>query len=244
MDILIDLSINLIAALVGFGIGWLWKEIRKKIKTRRARIFWKPFVSGELQVVIGRFSEFKAFERSGFIGIGSAMGLTELYNFFKKIGLHDFTVLYSDLIEGNSLKTNLILLGGPDANSISREALSRIKSTIKLGDPDLHEISIQDTKFKKLYSPRIDENSNKLRTDYGLILKTKNPFNHNKQLLLIAGSFGYGTWAGIRYITSKEFLKNRIVSEGTSLECLIETDITLETPQQIKLITLRPIEQL
>lgn len=144
MDILIDLSINLIAALVGFGIGWLWKEIRKKIKTRRARIFWKPFVSGELKVVIGRFSEFKAFERSGFIGIGSAMGLTELYSFFKKIGLRDFTVLYADRIEGNSLKTNLILLGGPDANSISREALSRIKSTIKLGDPDTHEILIRD----------------------------------------------------------------------------------------------------
>lgn len=44
MNILCGIGINLLAALVGCGCGWVWQKIRKEMKFRGARHFWKPFL--------------------------------------------------------------------------------------------------------------------------------------------------------------------------------------------------------
>ena len=47
-----------------------------------------------------------------------------------------------------------------------------------------------------------------------------------RSVLMIAGSFGYGTWAGIQYLQSNEFLKSE-VARWKSFEMLIEVDVAL-----------------
>ncbi len=42
----------------------------------------------------------------------------------------------------------------------------------------------------------------------------RNPFSSKKRAVYIAGSFGYGTWAGARYVMSEEFLAHEIVASG------------------------------
>src|SRR5438105_3562413 len=144
MKILGDIGINLLAALIGFCIGWLWKWFRLRIRFRRARAFWKPFVKGGLQIVLGRFSEFSSFEQSGLIGVGDASALMELLTFFDALGLRGVRVTYADRLDGDDLKTNLVLLGGPDANLITNEAVKRIPTTLQFGDPSINQISIHD----------------------------------------------------------------------------------------------------
>lgn len=243
LKVLLDLSVNLIAGLIGFWIGWVWQRFKRLSRSRRAKRFWKPFVEGELQIVLGRFLEFKSFEESGFLGVGDAVGLSELGAHFEAIGLGGFTVSYADRLDGDALKTNLILLGGPDANAISREIVQKVNSTLRFGNPANYEISIYDSKNQKIYVPTRQPDLNEINIDYGVILKTNNPFAPTKQVLLIAGSFGYGTWAGVRFALSKRFLDDAIVANGKPIECLIETDIVRGTPQDIRLIVLRPLER-
>lgn len=244
MDKLIDIGINLIAALIGFWIGWIWQTLRKALRSRRSQRFWKPFVTGELQVVIGRFLEFTQFEQSGFLGVGDAIGLTELRTYFGGLGLRDFTVSYADRVDGDSLKTNLILIGGPDANAVSKEVVTKINSTLRFGNPAHYEIAIYDSATDRIYAPLTKSDSHEIIKDYGVILKTTNPFSPSKQVLVIAGSFGYGAWAGIRYAISKQFIENEFVIQGKPLECLIEADIVRGTPQDIRLVTVRSLENL
>lgn len=242
MQTLLDIGINLVAALIGFLIGWGVQILRKAIRNRRARRFWKPFVDGDLQIVVGRFLEFTEFEQSGFLGVGDAIGLTELRAYFEMLGLRGITISYADRLHGDALKTNLILLGGPDANAITKEAVRRIKSTLRFGNPARYEIAVYDSSTDKTYAPSMRIDESEISTDYGIILRRANPFARNKQVIIIAGSYGYGTWAGIRYAISRQFLDHSIVSNGKSLECLIETDVVYSTPQDIRLVVLRSLE--
>ena len=242
MDIAVDIGVNLLAALIGFGIGWAWQRFRREFKLRKARRFWKPFIDDELQVVLGRFSEFTPFEPSGFVGVGDAIALMELRAYFETLGLRNLTVSYADRLSGDSLKTNLVLLGGPDANAASKEAIERIKSTLLFGNPTQYEVALYDSATDKMYAPLRALSSGEITTDYGIIFKTTNPFAPDKWLLLVAGSFGYGTWAGIRYAISKPFIDNPVVSTGKPIECLIKADIVRDTPQNIRVVALRTLD--
>jgi hypothetical protein len=78
--------------------------------------------------------------------------------------------------------------------------------------------------------------------DYAIIFRASNPFSPDKHLMLIAGSFGYGVWAGVRFVASEAFLDNELVKAGTAIECLIKTDIFRDTPQNIRSIALRELD--
>jgi hypothetical protein len=242
MDILIAIGLNLISALLGFWLAWFWRTLKKMILFRQAKHFWKPFVDGESRVVIGRFPESISFEQSGLSGAGDTLAFAELSTYFTKLGLRHLHISYADQLVGDSLQTHLILLGGPDANAISKRALSMIKTTIRFGDPISRSVALYDTRDKKLFIPKGPADSEEISTDYGAIIRAPNPFAPEKHLLLIAGSFGYGTWAGTQFAISRQFTKNKIVLKSESVECLVEADVVLKTPQNIRPLFLRKIE--
>jgi hypothetical protein len=104
-----------------------------------------------------------------------------------------------------------------------------------------YELVLYDSLTDKRYAPRIELESNKVAIDYGIVLADRNPFSQDKRALVVAGSFGYGTWGGIRLVTSKQFLGHPTVKKGKSVECLFEVDVTLETPQDTRLVVLREL---
>jgi hypothetical protein len=241
MEFLLGIVGNLVAALLGFWAGQGWRSTETWWRHRQARRFWMPFLEGELQVIIGRFLEFSSFEDSGLMGVGDAMGLTELRRYVAKLGLRDFSVTYADSAGGDSLKTNLILLGGPDVNSVTREVINKLGSTFRLGNHLKYEIAIRDTTTGRVFAPVQDFESLRVEKDYCLILKTTNPHSPRNHLLLVAGCFGFGTWAGIQFTSSQEFLTDKMVSAGKPIECLIEADVARGTPQHCRVIALREL---
>ena len=48
--------------------------------------------------------------------------------------------------------------------------------------------------------------ANKLDLDYGVIIRTRNPFNPAKSLMIFAGAYGYGTWGGANLALQDSFL--------------------------------------
>jgi len=207
----------------------------------KAKDFWIPFSDGQLQIVVGRHGGFTTFEYSGFLGVGCVLGMTELQVHLNDVGLQNSVVSFADRLGGDSLKTHMVLLGGPDANAITNEMVGRIDSTLRFGNPEIHEIALYDSVTRKAYAPA-GTGTQSIKEDYAIIFLTSNPFAHHRRLLLIAGSFGYGTWAGVRFVTSQAFLDHKLVKAGAAVECLIRADIFRDTPQAIELVTLRELK--
>ncbi len=82
MSLLTDVSVNLLATLIGVLIGSFFHFFRKRYRSAKAHAFWRPLATGELRVVLGRFREFSDFEPSGFIGVGDARALTDVGAYF------------------------------------------------------------------------------------------------------------------------------------------------------------------
>jgi hypothetical protein len=77
--------------------------------------------------------------------------------------------------------------------------------------------------------------------DYPRAIRARNPFSNGKYALYIAGCFGYGTWAGSRFVLSEEFLSNPLVKSGEPFECIIKTEVFYDAPQTIELLEIRKL---
>jgi hypothetical protein len=221
------------------------EEYKTVIESPSALQFWKPFVQGKLRVVTGRFTrtskKLEVWEPAGLLGVGDAMAIADLRTFFGVMGLSDFEVSYASSETTVDLDTNLILLGGPDYNNITALAMKKIKSTFRFADTEqpYHQIAITDEKTDSKTKGKLWDYKEKASgelTDYSLIIRRANPFYPDKQLLLVAGCSGYGTWAGIRFVTSVEFLELPLVSRGEPGEFLIKTKVMFEKPLKPKLV--------
>jgi len=123
---------GIVSAFLAFLLGLGWRRAVQFVVNHRARAFWRPFITGRMSVVLGRFRGLNGFEASGVVGAGDNLALKDLADHFAAIGFKRFTVYYndqlgwSDVVEESPLRGNLILLGGPDANSLTREVLERL----------------------------------------------------------------------------------------------------------------------
>lgn len=280
MQVLIQAAEGLITGVFAFILGVLWERIRKALLNYRARRFWRPVMSNDLQLVIGRFRGLQGFEASGVIGAGDALAMHNLNEYFKHIGFGGFKVSYNDQLgygdaAGEALRTNLILLGGPDANTLTYEVIKRLSLGIafkeiypaspdelfepRVFDPATAETSpfanssrsalitgrilrrigivsspqwrtpvILDINNKKLYQPLKD--GDKILADCGVIIRAPNPFNTTKTVVILCGSYGYGTWAAVDYAKSGEFL-SQVPHRSDAVECVFMVDVVRDTPQ-------------
>lgn len=208
--------------------------------SKQSRSFWNAFSDAPCQIVMGRHRAFKRFENSGFLDIGDAMAMTEMQGHFAAMGLNDVKISFADRLDGDALKTHLVVLGGPNANVVAREIVRRINSTIRFGRPERHEIAIYDSQTAKVYAPK-GTGTNEITDDFAIIIYASNPFAPEKQMMLIAGSFGYGTWAGSRFLASRDFISHPQTTGSSSFECLVHADVFRETPQDIRLIAIREL---
>jgi len=226
-----EILIGLIVALVSFASGYAWQGFRKLRTLRAALHFWKPILKEKIVVVVGRHNEFVEFEQSGFIGTGDARALADLEKWFRNIGFDNYVVMYSEEVGDSELEENIISLGGPDANSISYALYSRFENTdVKFGDKDKYEISIHGK--CGTYSPRVSGGEG---VDFGAIFLRRNPFKSSRWCLLIAGSYGYGTWAGVRFLTSSDMPMLRHVT-SVPVELIITADVIRGYPKKIETV--------
>jgi hypothetical protein len=86
-----------------------------------------------------------------------------------------------------------------------------------------------------IYEP-VEENHTLVR-DYGVIVRTVNPFlsegRTNKKIVIIYGCYGFGSLAAVLFSMEREFLKN-ITNTDKDIECIVACDIVDETPQTIR----------
>jgi hypothetical protein len=272
-----DILLGLGTALIGYLIGRLWLTFVVRRRFWRAREFWQPVLDGHFQIVISRFAIEGFREPTGVVGGGDAIANRLLGDLFRDIGLERPKSVYVDEAELDRGQ-NLIVLGGPRENRVALEALARIKPGLSIVDPGPgipmqvesasglaqdHDAGLSREVF--VADPSPDQ-----MTDYGVILRARNPFKQDRAMVVIQGCYGYGTWAGVGLSQTEEFLRRcealdadeaqpgsrarsaarsvrRRLGFGAELhpwaqiECLYKVDVIDRRPHEVEIISFRRI---
>lgn len=247
MTIVSQILIGLLTTLVGFALGFTWQLSRRSIIYWRARRFWRPFVSGQSKIVVGRFREFDTFEASGLVGVGDMQAAAEVAAFFAELGVrrgaNAIDIVYQDQFSGDLYGANLISIGGPEGNRVTERILRRINHSIKFDSGS----SLRDTETDTVYNPEFEtegEGRKTLVLDYGLLIKAPNPLDPRHTVMIIAACYGYGTWAGARLARSSQFLHTELAEQGEAIECLFKVEVIEEAPQIPNIVLTRRISSL
>jgi len=154
----------------------------QKIATLKESKFLEPFIKDaqlDALIIVGSpdpHGPEKARSRDGYYGIDLALFIGTFLNYVPSLNVK----LDTEAREGDLKNNNLILVGGPIVNKITGDINDKLPIRFKEGN-------IFSTITNKEYTT--DESA--------LIVKTKSPFNSNKNILLIAGKRYSGTRAAI-----------------------------------------------
>jgi hypothetical protein len=257
-----ETGVQIVTASVAFGLGLLLNRMKVTWALFRARNFWRPLLRKDLTLVLGDgFPELQGFEATDVIGRGDLIASHKLTTCFSSMGFRRLQPVFADKVigddpGGDSLRRNLILLGGSDANSLTQECLKHLNCHYTLlwpedttreatasptsntwGIPRLQgtENSSEDSTGKPqiAFTPIIEHGD--VTQDYGVIIRTRNPFvpirsRQEKQIVVIFGCYGFGTLAAILFSQEKAFL-DLVKNTKDDIECIVVCDVVKGTPQ-------------
>jgi hypothetical protein len=110
--------------------------------------------------------------------------------------------VYSSKFSRDLFKENIVSVGGPIHNYCTKDFLRKFSETVFFNDE-------MDLIFKsKCYSVKYDALDNsgtgdKPLNDYGIVVRTTNPYDSTKSILLIMGCDTYGVLAAARLVSSR-----------------------------------------
>lgn len=227
---LTSLIINIVAAVSFFVLGIISKTIFNFIRNKNpARNFWGLCVNSANIIVPSLPTNHNEFSlHTGHSDLKASAEIASLLSFFgiKSEKLRMLEVRYAL----DRLEDNIVLIGGPETNEITREIMQNFRIPFSFSNHILI-----DTYHNIKYKPKLDEEKNVLE-DYAFILKMKNPYNNQKTIIIISGCFGYGTYAGAVAVTdykilrtiSKKIKKSKVKSIGI----IVKSHIINKIPQR------------
>ena len=146
-------------------------------------------------------------------------------------------ILFSETVaDGDPLHGNdVIILGGPKWNKIARQFLEKMPTSLPY---------TMDTKgiIDRMHGKRIDISAidGKITEDYGLVIKTKNPFNEKARCFLFAGVHTYGVHAAALAFSSKLTRLRYLWCQNYA--CLVRCDVTGEFIGRPEIVEFRRIK--
>ena len=82
---------------------------------------WDLLDRGNLVVVSTRWTgQFTNWEKSGMIGYGDTRAMMELSSGMARLGITNIATRFHDTLHPDDLAANLVVLGGPDANDLTK----------------------------------------------------------------------------------------------------------------------------
>lgn len=165
-------------------------------------------------------------------GIGQAKALAiiapSLVKAWRNIEIQN--IFFSDDLPGHDYEADLILIGGPKTNAVTARALEALGMSLKVTQKDSLIIAGEHT-FEG--SVGMDsEGSNTVQTDYGLIIRTQNPFQTNRRLIILSGSHTYGTVGAARFMVEGKTMMRSTDEVAVVVETRVEKGHAL-SPQLV-----------
>ncbi|HWP42259.1 MAG TPA: hypothetical protein VNO14_03415 [Blastocatellia bacterium] len=185
--------------------------------------------------------------RDVYTGVGEAIGLHYLTDFFRKSS-RSILLKQSRTLSAEDLKKhNVIMLGGVWVNEWSgkltktEDFLFTSKATIENRNPQAGE--------QREYIPQFDGRTGNLLVDYALITVKPNISDAN-EVMLLAGVYNQGTEAAAEYVTNKNYLDNlnqrlrqlkQAGSQARYFQALLEVGVENGIPTTISLLALHEL---
>jgi hypothetical protein len=202
-----------VAALAGYLVGLFWQQMRVRITYRKYWNFWGPVFAQKFHVVVSSFHPDNFNDPLGVVGGGDAYAMREISKHLSLAGIKENDAVYS--AASLDRDSNLVLIGGIDTNSVTREALRLIRPCVRVFDPgmnipmevhDLAPYGVPGVGVQEYAAKLPEGDKDGLGVDYGIIVRARNPFFNGKSITIIAGAYGSGSWAGAKLAVSPEFL--------------------------------------
>jgi TIR domain len=204
---------------------------------------WDSLNRDSLVIVAPRWiEEFEHWERSGAVGYGDARALMELASGTARIGIVNVAIRFHDLLHPDDVDANLILVGGPDANHLSKQFFDVNATTFGWPSSSSHVISLRDERDGVDYHPGVGLDGS-LGKDFGLVIRGSNPAHPKKDALLLAGCWGFGTWASARMAFLPQLNAHELVNGTGHFEALVETDVQDDNLWDVNLLDVRGINR-
>jgi hypothetical protein len=265
VDNVLDLTSDVIAAVLVFGLGLSTRSLVGTVRSWRGRRFWgREILRGRTRLFLGSFPRFNHLEPSGFIGLGDTRAVHELATNLGQLGVSLELAYAPNLMDGQH-NENLILLGSAEVNTLTAPVVEGIGTSFTLNpgpmtiddrrtgttyaaDWDVHPIedgAIQglDNTWSIATAADGSRVAQRFRADYGFLVRARSPFVPERTAIVIAGIYGFGTWAGARLTTDAGFLRRCAQQESFDIECLYRVDVLHGQLLKTTIMELRPLSQ-
>lgn len=110
------------------------------------------------------------------------------------------TVLGSSQVQGAKLACNIVSVGGPTWNIVTRDLLTQLKPPWGFTKPTGSPAQMTDLSSGRL-SPSLDADGHIIKT-YGMIVLAPNPHNPANRVTILAGLSTYGVLASTRVLST------------------------------------------
>lgn len=137
------------------------------------------------------------------------------------------------------LKSNLVLIGGPFHNCLTRELLFGGRFEFPFSyDEDANLYYMRGTEREEVYHPRVADMQNKFfERDYALIINIRNPRFPSRRLIALIGCRSVGCYGGAYFLSHKLYeLKKVIKDEEYALvvRCECDEEDIISDPEFVK----------
>lgn len=199
----IDILTNLAADLIWFVLGGIVTIIARYFyivfPTKR---LWGLYEPEKTIICTATTKDNTGIYLRPATGIGQLKAITHivtsLNKAYKKFNFKN--ILSSEEEIKQSIENDIILLGGPKNNQITKLFFKNFDNYNLVLQDDEEDSAIYWQKTNKIFRGKTDENDIVVK-DYGIIIKTDNFFSTDKntKILLFSGCHTYGTIAAARY---------------------------------------------
>lgn len=169
-------------------------------KTRAERRIWRPILKNGSPLRLVLTCRKGPLPRSTHrTSINEVRVLLEFTPTFESIGIEYRITDSLEAPDSELSSANLLILGGPAVNDVSRRAFDAIQDTLPVRI-NLDELAI--TIANRVYAPEYDSAGERVVKDYGLVVRCQNPFDasHRTAAFIVMGCHGFGTAGSARLL--------------------------------------------
>lgn len=210
---------------IGIFIKWIREFIFIEKPIRK---FWEEMLKTSVSIVIPSLPKYFN-ERPSYSGYTDQLGAAHilcLLNSFQSKKSERARII-EEKFNKYMDEENIVLIGGPIAN----ESVKNIMKSFEFPFEFKNHVLID--KYKNKSYGKEYEGVESIPEDYAFIFKKQNPYNPQKTLIIIAGCYGYGSYAGALALTDPVILRDIDRRTETKLiGAVIKTRIYHETPQK------------
>jgi hypothetical protein len=186
-----SIIIELLASLLPYGVTQIWNYVSRD---RHFDKFWGEFTEDLLIVLPFRNPSPEARYSP------TLVGLMEFSNRLREIKAIDVTS--SDNLSFSEQRRNILAVGGPITNLVTKNILQHDSIFYSFEGHAIVRVNEPDWRLDP--TPK---SGMMIEKDYGLITRISNPYDKSKDVICLAGCYGWGVQACLRLLSDVDSIK-------------------------------------